>query len=102
MSSQFFDAHIFLTELVHTAGITDPDLVEATLDDLEPTLYDRILVELMTRLTPVAQEQASALLAQADFDGLLAVFQVHIPDLAEQLDIICEAFTDQYLTKMSA
>lgn len=90
----------FLLDLIKATGQTDPILIEETIEELEPQLYDRLIVSLITQLSPTDQQHIQKYIETDDLETLLEQIEKKLPNIDDKVAKIIEQFADEYLQHM--
>ena len=91
------DLNRFLTDLVKATGQTSKVLIKETVEELEPYLYDRLIVKLIEALSEKDQLEIQAIIEGDDLEGLLEEIEKRTPNMEDKVAEIIEEFADEYL-----
>jgi hypothetical protein len=87
----------FLSDLVQATGQTDPLLIKESVEELEPYLYDRLIVKLIERLSEKDQIEIQSMIEKDQIEELLEEIAKRTPDMEDSVASIIEEFAEEYL-----
>lgn len=90
----------FLIDLVKATGQTNEFLIKETAKDLEPFLYDRLIVKLIEQLSDKDQEEIKQYIESDDIENLLKEIEKRTSNMEDKVADIIEEFADEYLANM--
>ena len=95
-----FTPQSFLFALVAQAGITNHDLQNKAVANLEPVLLDRVITSLFAELGETHQQTAYDIANTGNRYQLEQFFATNIPSYLQVLESILDEFASEYLQEM--